>query len=288
MACLRKLILFALGIALMLPVKNSFAEAPVSVCGEPWAPFFYESGGNDQKTKEATGLNVENFRLLEELTGLKFTFEVLPWKRCLHGLDNYSKPGDQEIATDAGFSTERAEKYYYVGPMYALGTAVFYSRNLFPDGPLSKKTGKVISRITEMQDYSICGILGWNYEMYYVEHGMPRSVEIIRTPAGYQGAFGMVSRGRCDLIEIHPALVLGAIATGELDMPEDIACLKLYKEHMKFYMMIARKSPRAKELVTRLSKAVIYLQRTLQWKSHTDEGVLPTSEATEVFRKCLG
>jgi polar amino acid transport system substrate-binding protein len=283
----QKIIIFVLGVALMLPVKNCFAEEPVSICGEPAAPFLYETKGDDPKIKEIAGLHLENFGLLEELTGLKFTFEVLPWKRCLNYLDNYSKPGDHEIAIDATFNTKRAEKFYYVGPMYALGTAVFYSRNRFPDGPISKKTGKVISWINEMQHFSICGILGWNYEMYYVEHGIPRSVKVMETPAGYQGAFSMLSNGRCELIETHPALVLGAMMSGDLDMPKDIACSKMKEEPEKFYLMVARKSPRAEELVTRLSTALIYQQRTLQWKSLEDEGVLPVSESTEVLRKCL-
>jgi polar amino acid transport system substrate-binding protein len=250
-------------------------------------PFLYETGDGNQGKKEIAGLHLENFRLLTELTGLEFTFDVLPWKRCLSYVDNYSKPGDYEIAIDASFNTERAEKYYYVGPLYTISTAVFYSRNRFPDGPLSKKSGEIISRINEMQDYRIGGLLGWNYEMYYVEHGIPRSNEIIRTGAGYQAAFGMLSLGRCDLIETHPALVLGEMITGKLKMPKDIACSKLNEEPEKFYMLVAKKSPRAEELVTRLSTAIIYLQRTLQWSSIEDEGVLPASEDTEALKDCM-
>jgi polar amino acid transport system substrate-binding protein len=271
---------------LALPVTKGFAAAPVSICGETWAPYLYESGGDNQKKKEVTGTHLANFRLLAELTDLEFTFSIMPWKRCMYYVDNYSKPGDHEIAIDATFNKERAEKYHYVGPMYAISTAVFYSRKRFPDGPLSKKTGRVISWINEMQHYSICGFLGWNYEMYYVEHGIPRSNEIIRTSAGFQGLFRMLSAGRCDLVETHPSLVLGAMATGELDMPKDIACSKMKEEPEAFYLMVARKSPRAEELVTRLSTALIFLKRTLEWKSIRAKGVLPAS-GFEDIRNCL-
>ncbi len=282
-----KFILFVLGIALIVPGTKGFAGAPVLICGEPAPPFLYESGGDNQEKKDIAGIHVGNFRLLTELTGLDFTFSVLPWKRCLYYVENYSKPGDPEIAIDASFNTERAAKYHYVGPLYAIGTAVFYSRNRFPDGPLSKKTGGVISWINEMQHYSICGILGWNYEMYYVEHGIPRSNEVIRSPGGLPGIFGMLSHGRCDLAETHPALVLGAMIAGELKMPKDIACSKLNEEPEKFYLMVARKSPRAERLVARLSTALIYLKRTLQWKSIKDKGVLPASGSTDAIRECL-
>jgi polar amino acid transport system substrate-binding protein len=283
----RKLLLVVLGMTLLVFATKGYASTPVAICGEPSAPFLYETSGDGQDKKNIAGISLENFRLLEEFTGLKFTFDVLPWKRCKHYVENYSKPGDHEIAIDASFSTERAEKFHYVGPMYALGTAVFYSRNRFPHGPRSKKTGRVISSINEMQDFSICGMLGWNYEMYYVEHGIPRSVEVIKTPAGYPGAFGMLSKGRCDLVETHPALVLGAKIIGELEMPKDIACIKLNKEPQKFYMMIARKSPRAEELVTRLSTALKYLKDTRQFRTINDKEFFPASEFSAMISECL-
>ena len=283
----RVLLLFVLGMALIFPITKGFASTPVAICGEPFAPFLYETGGNGQEKKNVAGINLDNFRLLAELTGLDFNFSVLPWKRCKFYVENYSKPGDHEIAIDASFNTDRAERFHFVGPMYVLGTAVFYSRKRFPNGPLSKKTGRVISSINEMQDFSICGMLGWNYEMYYTEHGIPRSVEVIRTSAGYQGMFSMLSKGRCDLVETHPALVLGAMITGELEMPKDIVCNKLNKEPQKFYMMIARKSPRAEALVTRLSKALKHLKDTQQFITANDKEFFPASESSTRISECL-
>ncbi len=283
----RALLLFVLGMTLFSPITKGFASEPVSICGEPWPPFLYESKDNNQENKNIAGIHLENFRLLAELTGLDFNFSILPWKRCKFYVENYSKPGDHEIAIDASFNTDRAERFHFVGPMYTIGTAVFYSRNRFPEGPLSKKTGRVISSINEMQDFSICGMLGWNYEMYYVEHGIPRSVEVIRTSAGYQGMFSMLSKGRCDLVETHPALVLGAMMVGELKMPKDIACNKLHKEPQKFYMMIARNSPRAEALVTRLSKALKYLKDTQQLITVNDKEFFPASESNTRINECL-
>ena len=277
--------IFILG--LILAHTKGFAAAPVVICGEPWPPFLYESGDDEQGNKAIAGFHLKNFPLLEEATELDFTFSLMPWKRCLNKVENHSQVSDPEIAIDASFSKERAEKYHYVGPMYAIGTAVWYSRNRFPDGPPSKKTGKVISWINEMQHYSICGNLGWNYEMYYVEHGIPRSNEVIRSPGGLQGMFSMLSKGRCDLVETHPELVLGSMITGELKLPKDIACSKMKEEPEAFYMLITKKSPRAEALVTRLSTALIYLQRTLQWKSLKDEGALPAVESMETLRDCL-
>jgi len=277
--------IFILGV--ILTHSKGFAAAPVVICGEPWPPFLYETGDDEQGNKAIAGSHLKNLPLLEEATELEFSINLIPWKRCLSQVENYSQPGDPEIAIDASFSKERAAKFYYVGPMYTIGTAVWFSRNRFPDGPLSKKTGKVISWINEMQHYSICGNLGWNYDMYYVEHGIPRSNEIIRSPGGLQGMFSMLSKGRCDLVETHPELVMGSMIIGELKLPKDIACNKMQEEPEAFYLLIAKKSPRAEELVTRLSTALIYLQRTLQWKSLKDEGALPTAESMETLKACL-
>jgi polar amino acid transport system substrate-binding protein len=283
-----KLKLFILGIALTFSATKSFAAEPVLICGEPWPPWLYEQVSDNKESKKPAGLHPENFRLMKEVADLDITFSILPWKRCLRDVENYSKSGDPEIAIDASFSAERAEKYHLVGPMYTISTAVFYSRNQFPEGPRSKETGGPILWINEMKDYSFCGQIGWNYDMYYDEHGIPRSNEVIRTSGGYEGMFTMLSKGRCDLIETHPVNVMGDINTGKMKgMPLDIACHKMNEDPESFYMLVSRKSPRAEKLVARLSTALIYLQRTLKWKTIKDEGVFQASPSTDLLRGCM-
>jgi|GEM_PF-6395879 len=137
-----------------------------------------------------------------------------------------------------------------------------------------------------MRDFSICGLLGWNYDSYYTKHGMPRSVKITKSAGGMPGAFSLLSEGRCQVLEVHPQIVIGAVVTGELKMPNNIACRNLVGDLQNFYLMVARKSPRAKELVTRLSTAIIHLKSTGKWRSIGDEGVLPASGLTDLL-KCL-
>jgi polar amino acid transport system substrate-binding protein len=283
---LQRLLFVSLVLVAVLISHKSYAEDPVAICGEPWPPFLYESINAEDDRKDVTGVHLENFRLIKEMTGLDFDFSILPWKRCLHDVENYSKPGDQEIAIDASFSLERAQKYFLVGPIYAIGTAVFYSRNRFPDGPYSERFGRVVSTITDMQDFSICGMLGWNYESYYVEHGIPRSVKVIETPAGFQGGLNMVSSNHCDLLEVHPANVIGSIVTGELEMPDDISCRKLKVDPEPFFLMVSRSSPRAQELVARLSTAIIELKGTLNWKTVSTAGAEQNLSVPDFLKKC--
>jgi polar amino acid transport system substrate-binding protein len=282
----RNLIFLVFAIIWVFPSPKSFAGTPVSVCGEPWPPYIYEKESDSQEKKEVAGIHLKNFRLLTALTGFDFKFNILPWKRCLHSVENHSQPGDQEIAIDASFNPERAKKYHLVGPVYAFSTAVFYSRDRHPNGPFSRKFGRVITTIRDMQEFSICGLLGWNYESYYTKHGFPRSVKIDQTPAGIQGVFSMVSGQCCDVVEIHPQLVVGAMITGKLKMPKDIACRKLTGDLQNFYFMVSKKSPRAEKLVTRLSTALIFLKSTGKLVSIKDKGVLPTTGYNDIA-KCL-
>jgi len=282
-----KSILFAIGITLFIPIKNSLADEQVLVCGESVPPFYYESDDTNQGQKGTEGLNIDNFSLIAGITGLNFEFTILPWKRCLSSVEDYSTLGDPEIATNATYSAERAEKFHFVGPVYALSSALFYSRNQFPDGPISKKNNEIISSVNEMKDYNICGLLGWNYEMYYTEHKIPRTVKITTTSAGYQGMFNMLSSGRCDVLNTNATNVLGDIIANELEMPQDIACSKVEREPRNFYMMVSKNSPRAHELVTKLSTALAQLQSKGEWKTYTDPGVLPVSEDTKALFQCM-
>ncbi|MDG1437853.1 MAG: hypothetical protein P8P98_02680, partial [Emcibacteraceae bacterium] len=158
-----KLFLVALGFTQLMPAQNSLADEPVLICGEPWAPFLYETDDDGQGDKKITGLHPENFHLIGKLTGLEFVFETLPWKRCLLNVENYSKSGDYEIAIDAAFSKGRAEKYHYVGPLYSLKSAVYYSRNKFPNGLFTKDTGEMISKFASLKPFKMCSFLGWGF-----------------------------------------------------------------------------------------------------------------------------
>jgi hypothetical protein len=55
-------IFLVLAVGLALPVTKSFAEAPVSICGESWPPYLYETGGDQHKKKKVAGIHLKNFR----------------------------------------------------------------------------------------------------------------------------------------------------------------------------------------------------------------------------------
>jgi polar amino acid transport system substrate-binding protein len=265
---LRHSVFLLAGFCLTFVGPQVHAEESVTICGESWPPYLYKAGDKTGKSKNSiAGIHLRNFKSISEVTGLDFKFEILPWKRCLYDVEKFGRSTDPEIAIDASYNKERAEKYHFIGPLYAFGTAVFYSRQKFPEGPFSKRFDRQITTIADMRDFEICGFLGWNYESYYTKHGFPRSVQIMKSRSGMQSAFSMLSHERCEVLEVHPQIVIGAIATGKLEMPTNITCHKLEGDLQKFYLMVSRNSPRAKELVARMDKAIKDLKSEGKWLS---------------------
>jgi len=267
--------------------QNSRADELVSVCSESTAPFVYESIDGDQGKEGISGLHIENLALLENSTGLKLEFRLLPWKRCLYSVENYAEPGDYEIALNAAYNEERAEKFHLVGPLYTFNTAVFYSRDKHPDGPIVNESGEIVSRLSDLKDFSVCALLGWNLEIFYTKHGFPRSVKFEQTAGGFQSAFDMISNDRCDMIQAPPTIVFGEIGMERLNMPKDLACITLDEPPENFYLLVSKNSPRAEELVTKLGAAIIRLQNLGQWKSTNEVRDFPALEEIEAAFNCM-
>jgi polar amino acid transport system substrate-binding protein len=248
--CIFAKVFFFLGLSALA----SNAADPIKVCGEPWAPYLFDANGGEGAQK----IEGADLAVLEEITkrtGYEFSFELLPWKRCLHTVADFDHYGSFEIASDATRNKEREKTYYIVGPLYEASTSIYYSRTKYPTGPVSPETGKVISTIDEMKDFKICGILGYNYEGYYTRHNMPRGgIQLDAGALNFQAALLKVSTQRCDMMETQTNMITGAIVTGKLEVPEDIACLHTDEVTVGFNLLVSRTSPRGAEIATKMNE----------------------------------
>lgn len=138
-----------------------------------------------------------------------------------------------------------------------------------------------------MQDFTIFSILGWNLEQHYILYEVPRSTKVVETAGGSQAAFNMMSADRCGIMGTHAALILGEISMHGLELPNDIACRKTIEEGVGFHIMVAKKPPRSKDLVTALSTSIIHLQRMQRRASIEDEGYFSATEDTQILFDCL-
>ena len=273
-------------ICLLLATSQTYADEVVSICGEPFSPYFYQTDSSEQSN--VVGVDVDILKAISELTGLKFKNEIIPWKRCLKNVEEFDRVGQHEIAIDATFNASRAEKFYFAGPIYSADIHLFYSRSKFPGGPISKENNNVISKINQMQNFSICGISGYNYEVYYQKHGIPEDVVIQKTGGGLSSVLKMISADRCEVFETQATLVAGAIITQGLEVPGDLNCIKMDESSPEFYMMISRSSPRAEKLLAQIGQAIIELRETGELKRIEKEAMdqlLP--ESVKSILSCL-
>ncbi|EGU59409.1 hypothetical protein VINI7043_13696 [Vibrio nigripulchritudo ATCC 27043] len=245
----------------VLSVHASNTEMPIRVCGKPWAPYFYlDPNPSVGERPKVQGINIELFNAINQDTDLDFLSEVIPWKRCLHNTEKFSSLRKHEVATDATYNASRGEKYHFVGPIYSAPIAIFYSRRAFPNGVINPETKKAVTKVKELKHFEICGMAGWNYEIYTSKYGIPQENIITTVHGGLTSVMKMLQQERCQILETQVSIVAGSISTGKLSLPKDIRCQRLIEKPVDFYLMISRQSPRAKELVTKINASLVKLK----------------------------
>lgn len=156
----------------------------VHICDDigEWPPYSYYKRVNGEKTTEVTGYAVDVAQEILSQHDLSFTVELLPWKRCLDGVEAGQ---EYQMVFNASYNEERAQKYYISDQFYVMNSYYFYSKKQHPDG-LS------ISGVADLKNYQVCGVLGYNYDEYDVP-------EIDTGATDYVSLIGKVQAGRCDL-----------------------------------------------------------------------------------------
>ncbi|MET0117604.1 MAG: transporter substrate-binding domain-containing protein [Sedimenticola sp.] len=237
-------------LGLSAPCAN--AGDVIKVCGEPWPPYlYYENQGEGEQ--KIVGANLPVFEAISKRTGYEFSFELLPWKRCLDYVANFDHYASFEIAADATRNAERERLYHIVGPVYEATTSIYYSLKKYPSGPVSPETGKPVSTIHAMKDFKVCGIHGSNYEGYYTRHGWSRDIPIDTGSKDFKSLLLKISNQRCDMMEKQTNIIAGAIVSGTLDIPDDIACVRIRNGTGKFNLLVSKTSPRGAEMAKRMT-----------------------------------
>lgn len=186
-----------------LPALTPTASASPSIriCddGAEWPPYTYYQRVEGQKTAEVTGYAVEVIRAIFEPRGIAFQVELLPWSRCLAEVEtgiNY------QMLLNASYSEERAQKYYLSRAFYTTNSYYFYSKRQHP-------TGLTVPDKASLQNYKVCGILGYNYTAY----GVTEIDDIGVT--NYAVLLSKLHAGRCDLFLEKLEIMAGFTVTGE-------------------------------------------------------------------------
>lgn len=258
----------------------------VKICGSSSPLLLFQNETEDGSGETPGGVYVENFQRVSEATGVKFEFVVLPWRRCLNAVSTYNGGTGPDVAIGGTYSETRAESFYFVGPIFSLQSALFYSRKKFKNKPYSQRFGAEVTKIEHMQEFSVCGIQGWNYAPYYTEHSFPKSAKLFLTNGRYEQLFPLLSRGRCDLFETPPIYVLAELSLGKFSMPNDVVCNRLASEKIDWNLLVSKNSPRAEELIAALNDSLDSLQIIEDLSSKISER-LEASKERELIKSCL-
>jgi polar amino acid transport system substrate-binding protein len=240
-------------LALTLVVGLSFfslvaSAQPVRICDDSraWPPYSYVARiAGKADASQPQGAMIDLIAKIFQTIALDYSITTMPWKRCLHEVATFEQRQNYEIAIEGTLNAERLHNYYITPYLYTTTGGYWYSKTQFPQGP-------VVNSPDDLRNYKLCGIHGYNYTGYRITDDV-----LIATPPNYQAAFHMVSSGRCDLFLSNIPTPLGKVKLGELTIPTDVVGKKVPQlPSGTFHIFIAKSSPRAQELLTRISQAI--------------------------------
>lgn len=227
-----------------LPACQALAETKeCRFCVEAtgWPPFSYE----DPKQKgRFIGASVE---LVEEIlgrAGCKPVKEALPWNRCLAQAES----GKSAMVLDASWSEERAAKFFYTKAVYTITSALFHTRKRFPAKPL-------IATAEDMNKFTYCGILGYNYSMYRIDKERIDSGSVSE-PA----RLAKLRSGRCDFLIGDMEILKGFEILKQVDL-SDLESIPIPGAKPKeFFVLVSRQHPESQNILKIINEGIIRLK----------------------------
>lgn len=233
-------------------LSNVAVAQTVHVCDSQaeWPPYAYWPRIDGKKDKSTvTGAVVELTREIFRIVGLKHTFKLTGWKRCLNEVDNFGKRKNFEMFVDAGYSLERVEKYWITAPIYETHKGVFYATSKYPNGP-------DVKGLADLKKYRVCGVYGNTYSAYRLT-----LADLDVGARNTKDALLKVLNGRCDILIDSIEPVMGFTALGTPTIPEGISVKAIPNTSgTSFHMYIAKTSYRGMELSAKINEAIMILQ----------------------------
>jgi len=241
----------------LIIIPGILQAEPIKICDDEaeWSPFiYYERVDGKVDRSKLVGFVSELMEEVFKIVGMEHSIKLLPWKRCLLYVDTYGEGKKYEAFINGSFSMERADKYWVTAPLYEMRSGVFYSTKKYPSSPQ-------ITKPSDLANFKLCGVHGYNYELLYNEYGVPKSKKIDTGALTTIAALQKISLGRCDLLESSIAVVYGGEAIGQYKIPSDIKSMPIPGgKRPTYHMYIAKTSPRAYELLTKINQALLILQ----------------------------
>jgi len=244
---------YILFLVLTISLSNVQADI-VHICDDAaeFAPYIYRSKATNQVNNSSlTGATKEFLDEIFKTIGIDYKLDLLPWKRCLAEVEKFGTHKNYEVFSNGSYSKERSEKYYITAAIYRTHEGLWYSHLKFPHG-IPIKTASDLNR------YSLCGVLGYNYESL-AKLGV---TTVISTGAkSVKAALMQVSKDRCDIFIGGLEDTYGGSTSGIYDIPQSVIGTPFPGiETISYHLFVSKESPRAYELLTKLNQAILLLQ----------------------------
>jgi len=239
-----------LSLALLMSAVSATAVSAqtLRICDDEagWPPYIYNPIENGAQNKDKIeGAAVEFMAAVFADAGIDHTIELLPWKRCLGEVADYSSEGDFEAFSNGSYNEERLETYHITKPIYETNSGMFYSPANHPDG-------LNITSVADAKNYEMCGVFGYNYENWNLGED-----DIDTSAKSTDLALKKVAAGRCDAVPSAIEPVVGSAAIGKPIVPEGMKAQTFdFMDDTTFHIYIAKTSPRAEELRDKINASI--------------------------------
>lgn len=240
------------------------SNLPVKICNDSgeWAPYFYfERNPDGTKTNNLVGATIDSLNAIFEKINMEYSFELIPWKRCLAYVERFEKVQKYEMFSEAGINSWRTERYLHTKEAVYKRTNVFYyNTTKFPQG-------LNITTVKDMEKYKICVGGGLSYERY-IKAGLNEKLVDVSHKTDYFDVIRKISLGFCDIMPANLAIIEGGIKINQFQLPDNISYEAdiTIDDPFYYYYWIAKTSPRSNELINKIDLAIKELKETGVWE----------------------
>ncbi len=233
-----------------LPAADREVEL-VRICDDSgeWPPFIHYQSRDAGKESTIVGFSVDVIEAVFAENNIKFSIELIPWKRCLREVEQ----GEYDMLLNASYSEERAEKYYLSSDYYAVTPYYFYSLKHNPNGlPIRSKA--------DLSGYRVGGIIGYNYDYWGLE-----TLDVDRYAADYAHLIGKLHRHRVDLFVENLEVIAGFSLIGKNYIGDpDLGYAPIPDALPTLFYMLFSKNERGQELMQLVNKKLADMQSSGQ------------------------
>ncbi|MBA5689073.1 substrate-binding periplasmic protein [Rugamonas apoptosis] len=222
-------------------------EQVIRVCGQvaEWPPYLYFRRDQGGPTDDVIGYSAEMLQLSLERKGLRYTLDMLPWRRCTESV----RLGMHDMMTDLANDPYRAKTYLVSKPYYTQHLVYFFDMS---------RPRPAIDTAADLKKLRLCAVNGYTYAAFGLN-----PAQIDTGSQDLMQSLLKLKNNRCDAVPERLEIALGYQALGKIDFKVlGISYGALPDlQPSPFHMMVSRNVPYAAELLEVLDDGIESLGR---------------------------